>query len=70
MRKFRVGDTVVVTTGKDSGKEARFFTILWLVQKVFKEDKVIVQGINVVKKSQKPNQQLGVAGGIVEFEKQ
>ncbi|WP_024298646.1 50S ribosomal protein L24 [Methylomicrobium lacus] len=58
MQKIRKGDDVVVRTGKDKGKSGR-------VTKVLKDDKVLVEGINQVKKSQKPNPNAGVTGGIV-----
>ncbi|MGJ0486320.1 MAG: 50S ribosomal protein L24 [Methylomicrobium sp.] len=58
MQKIRKGDDVIVRTGKDKGKSGR-------VTKVLKDDKVLVEGINQVKKSQKPNPNAGVTGGIV-----
>jgi large subunit ribosomal protein L24 len=58
MQKIKKGDDVVVRTGKDKGKSGR-------VTKVLKDDKVLVEGINQVKKSQKPNPNAGVTGGIV-----
>ncbi|RMG58009.1 MAG: 50S ribosomal protein L24 [Gammaproteobacteria bacterium] len=61
MKKIRKGDDVIVTTGKDKGRRGQ-------VVKVLPNDKVVVQGINMVKKHQKPNPQLGVAGGIIEKE--
>ncbi|HEY9100789.1 50S ribosomal protein L24 [Chitinimonas sp.] len=59
MNKIRKGDEVVVITGKDKGKRG---TVL----RVLVGDKVIVEGINVAKKHQKPNPVRGVAGGVVE----
>ena len=47
--------------GKDSGKRGEIVLVL--------EGKVIVKGMNIVKKSQKPNPQLGLKGGIIEMEK-
>lgn len=62
MRKIRKGDTVIVITGKDKGRTG-------VVEKVMLEkDDILVNGINKVKKHQKPNPQAGVAGGIVEKE--
>ncbi len=61
-KKFRLkkGDKVKVITGKDKGKEGE-------ILRVIKEsDRVVVSGINLVKKHQKPNAQN--AGGIVEKE--
>lgn len=58
MQKIRKGDDVVVRAGKDKGKSGR-------VTKVLKDNKVLVEGINQVKKNQKPNPNAGVSGGIV-----
>jgi large subunit ribosomal protein L24 len=60
MNKIRKGDDVVVITGKDKGKRG---TVLRVIPA---EDRIIVEGINVVKKHQKPNPMRGVQGGIVE----
>ena len=58
--KLKTGDKVVVIAGKDKGKEG-------LVKKLFREDnKVIVDGINMIKKHVKPNGQ--TAGSITEME--
>lgn len=61
MRKIRRDDEVIVLTGKDKGKRGK-------VQRLVDENRVIVTGINMIKKHQKPNPNLGVAGGIVEKE--
>ena len=58
MQKIRKGDDVIVRTGKDKGKSGR-------VTKILKGDKVLVEGINQVKKNQKPNPNAGVSGGII-----
>jgi len=58
MQKIRKGDDVIVRTGKDKGKSGR-------VTKVLKNNMVLVEGINQVKKAQKPNPNAGVSGGIV-----
>ena len=60
MNKIRKGDEVVVTTGKDKGRRGT-------VSAVLPTGKVLVEGINVVKKHQKPTS-AGQAGGIVEKE--
>lgn len=60
MSKIRKGDEVVVITGKDKGKRG---TVLRVIPT---DDRVVVEGINVVKKHQKPNPMRGVQGGIVE----
>ena len=57
---FKTGDKVVVIAGKDKGKEGS-------IKKVLKADnKVIVEGVNVIKKHVKPNGQS--AGSIQEME--
>lgn len=61
MRKIKREDEVIVLAGKDKGKRGK-------VTKVLEDDRVLVSGINIIKKHQKPNPQLGVAGGIVEKE--
>lgn len=61
MRKIKSEDEVVVLTGKDKGKRGK-------VQRIVDENRVLVSGINIIKKHQKPNPQMGVAGGIVEKE--
>ena len=48
MKKIKTGDEVVVRIGKDKGKSGR-------VTQVLKNNKILVEGINQVKKSQKPN---------------
>ncbi|WP_034551721.1 50S ribosomal protein L24 [Carnobacterium funditum] len=58
---IKSGDKVKVITGKDKGKEG-------VILKSFpKKDQVIVEGINMVKKHQKPSQ-LNPQGGILEIE--
>ena len=61
MRKIRSNDEVVVITGKDKGRRGK-------VVQVLANGKVLVQGINRVKKHVKPNPNAGVQGGIVEKE--
>jgi large subunit ribosomal protein L24 len=58
MQKLKQGDEIIVIIGKDKGK----------LGKVTKIDgqKVLVEGLNLVKKHQKGNPNLGVSGGIVE----
>ena len=59
MSKIKKGDEVVVITGKDKGRRGK-------VDQVLAVGKIVVEGINVAKKHQKPNPNAGVAGGIVE----
>jgi large subunit ribosomal protein L24 len=61
MSKIKKGDDVVVVTGKDKGKRG---TVL----RVMKPDLVVVEGVNRVKKHQRPNPNKGSTGGIVEME--
>ena len=61
MRKIRKGDEVVVIAGKDKGRRGT-------VSRVLAEGKLVVEGINVAKKHQKPDPNSGVAGGVVEKE--
>lgn len=59
--KIRRNDEVIILTGKDKGKKGK-------VIKVLTTGKAIVDGINLVKKHQKPNPAMGLSGGIVEKE--
>ena len=61
MRKIKRNDEVVVTTGKDRGKRGKIVTVR-------DDDRVVVSGVNMIKRHTKPNPQAGVAGGIVEKE--
>jgi large subunit ribosomal protein L24 len=61
MLKIRSKDEVVVIAGKDKGKRGT-------VQKVLADGRLIVTGINMVKKHQKPNPYLQQPGGIIERE--
>tara|TARA_B100001250_G_scaffold81449_1_gene67142 strand:+ start:22237 stop:22551 length:315 start_codon:yes stop_codon:yes gene_type:complete len=60
MNRIRQGDDVVVIAGKDKGQRGQVIKVL--------DDRVVVEGINIVKKHQKPNPNAGVAGGIIEKE--
>ena len=64
MERLKQGDQVVVLTGKDRGKQGE------ILSRIEKDGKVkfVVQGINLVKKHQKPNPALGRTGGIIEKE--
>ncbi|WP_339866629.1 50S ribosomal protein L24 [Pseudohongiella nitratireducens] len=61
MRKIKTNDEIIVVTGKDKGKRGT-------VNRLIGENKVIVSGINMVKRHTKPNPNAGIAGGIVEKE--
>jgi large subunit ribosomal protein L24 len=62
MRKIKKGDHIIVLAGKCKGMQG---TVMHVDHEV---DKVVVEGINMVKKHVKPNPQKGVEGGIVEKE--
>ncbi|MGO9445509.1 MAG: 50S ribosomal protein L24 [Thiobacillaceae bacterium] len=61
MERIRKGDQVIVLTGKDKGRRGS-------VLRVIEDGHVVVEGINRVKKHQKPNPIKGAPGGIVEKE--
>ena len=61
MRKIKKGDEIVVIAGKDKGRRGN-------VLRVLDADRLLVEGLNVVKKHQRPNPQKGMTGGIVEKE--
>ena len=62
MRKIKKGDDVVIIAGKDKGKRG---TVL----RVVSADLVVIEGVNKVKKHERPNPNKGTTGGIVEMEK-
>ena len=61
MLKIKRDDEVVVIAGKDKGKRGK-------VLKVLENDRLLVAGIQMIKKHQKTNPQAGIAGGIIEKE--
>ena len=61
MKKIKSEDEVIVLAGKDKGKRGK-------VTKILDDGRVLVSGVNMIKKHTKPNPQAGVAGGIVEKE--
>jgi len=61
MRKLKREDEVIVITGKDKGKRGT-------ISRLLNNDRVIVAGVNMVKRNTKPNPNLAQAGGIVEKE--
>lgn len=61
MRKIKRDDEVVVIAGRDKGKRGK-------VTRVFSDGRLLVSGIQMIKKHQKPNPQAGIAGGIIEKE--
>jgi large subunit ribosomal protein L24 len=61
MQKIKKGDAVIIRTGKDKGRQGT-------VTQVLKDNKLLVKGINQVKKHQRGNPNAGVQGGIVDKE--
>jgi large subunit ribosomal protein L24 len=61
MKKIRKGDEVWILAGRDKGERG-------VVLRVLENDRVIVEGVNLVKRHTKPNPQAGAPGGIIEKE--
>ncbi|MDE0349994.1 MAG: 50S ribosomal protein L24 [Gammaproteobacteria bacterium] len=61
MRKIRREDQVIVLAGRDKGKRGE-------VVRVLDNDRLVVAGVNLVKKHQRANPQANQQGGIVERE--
>jgi large subunit ribosomal protein L24 len=60
MRKIRKNDEVIVIAGRDLAKLGNVMSVLG--------DYLLVRGVNMVKKHEKPNPVKGLAGGIIEQE--
>lgn len=61
MAKIKREDEVIVLAGKDKGKRGT-------VRQVMDNQRVVVNGVNMIKKHTKANPQAGIAGGIIEKE--
>lgn len=61
MQKLKRDDEVIVIAGRDKGKRGK-------ITRVLKDDRLIVSGINMIKRHTKPNPNVGRQGGIVEKE--
>ena len=59
MNKIKKGDQVVILTGRDKGRRG---TVLSRVD----DERLVVEGVNVVKKHVKPNPMKGVTGGVID----
>ena len=57
MNKIKTGDQVIVTTGKNKGVVAKVLRVLG--------ERLVVEGVSLIKKHVRPNPQKGVEGGIV-----
>ena len=60
MRKIRSGDEVIVICGKDKGRRGKVLRV--------EEDRVVVEGVSIVKKHVRPNPQANQTGGILDRE--
>ena len=61
MRKIKREDEVIVIAGKDKGKRGT-------IKRVLQDGRIVISGVNMVKRHTKPNPMLGAQGGIVERE--
>jgi large subunit ribosomal protein L24 len=60
--KIKKNDQVLVISGRDKGKRGR------VIEVNTQTGRVVVEGINMIKKAVRPNRQRGIAGGIAERE--
>ena len=60
--KLRVGDTVMVISGKDAGRRGK------VLKADHKRGRVVVEGVHMIKRHTRPNPQKRIQGGIVERE--
>ena len=58
----KTGDRVVVTAGKDKGKTGN------IKKSIPAESKVVVEGVNMVTKAQRPQPMMGIQGGLIKME--
>ena len=61
MQRIRKGDEVIVLAGRDRGKRG---TVL----RIYTDERVLIDNVNIVKKHVRPNPNKGETGGIVERE--
>ncbi len=61
MKKIIRNDEVIIIAGKDKGKRGK-------VTRLLSDSRILVSGINMIKRHTKPNPMLGTQGGIVEKE--
>ncbi|MEC7803354.1 MAG: 50S ribosomal protein L24 [Pseudomonadota bacterium] len=61
MKRIKKGDEIIVIAGKDKGRRGAVLHVL-------DNGKVLVENVNVVRKHQKPNPNVGIQGGIIEKE--
>ena len=63
MNRIKKGDEVTVISGKDKGRRGTVISVN------DDDDRVLIEGINIVKKHQKANPNAGVQGGIIDSER-
>jgi large subunit ribosomal protein L24 len=61
MNKIKQGDEVIVIAGKDRGRRGT-------VIRMYDDGRVLVEGVNIARKHQKPNPNAGIPGGIIDKE--
>ena len=61
MNRLKTGDQVIVTGGKDKGKQGS-------ITKILSNGRCYVSGVQIIKRHTKPNPNAGIAGGVVEKE--
>jgi large subunit ribosomal protein L24 len=61
MNRIKKGDEVVIIAGKDKGRRGT-------VMRVFPNNRVLVENVNMLKKHVKPNPNAGESGGILDKE--
>jgi large subunit ribosomal protein L24 len=61
MQKLKRDDEVIIVAGRDKGKRGK-------ITRVLKDGRLIVSGVNMVKRHTRPNPNIGQQGGIVEKE--
>lgn len=66
MQKIKKGDEIIVTTGKDKGKRGKVLRVITKMDGLRR--KVVVEGVNLIKKHVRPNPQRNIDGGILEKE--
>jgi large subunit ribosomal protein L24 len=60
--KIKKGDQILVIAGRDKGKRGR------VTEVIKSKDRVLVEGIGMIKKATRPNPSAGIQGGIIEKE--
>ena len=61
MQRIRQGDEIIVIAGRDKSRRGK-------VLKIVANGKLLIEGLNMVTKHQKPNPQMGIQGGILKKE--